>query len=886
MGDASFVQTNFLGGEWSLAAQGRMEREDYRAAMNLSLNGIPVETGAWSRRSGTLLNAPTRMGDPARVIELHFKTQNSYIMEFTDTHLRFHTDGHLVREGDITTITAVSATTPAVVDAMAHGFVTGDEIEFFYGSSNSPDIGIALLLGRQFIVTVIDPDTFSIEDSVTGDPFDGSTLTPNFVTYDAPSVQRVLTFITPYTTVMLPDLRTVQNDTVCFILHPTQEFRAVTIAVDETLGFVVAQFLDGPFMDPVEGISVTPDATSGTIELTASAAIFVSTDVGRQLRLFSEPEVYDAGTTYAKGDPVKYRDVYYTALQATTGDQPDISFTFWAVTPVVARWEWVLITAFTDSTHVDVVLGQAGHELPYTNEIFIWREGLYSDTTGWPTSGGFFQGRFWLAGPAANRVDGSMPNSQNVPTNVFWSPTGPDGTVADNNGISAIFAATDVNAVVWIVPVDRGLQVGTTGGEWLIQASTLNNPVTPTDIVANRVTRFRCANTPPVIAPVATVFIQAHDKNLIELVPDGSQGGKYEGANIALDAKHLTGRHGLERIAYQQETTPIIWASDHNGGLFSCTYKRQSPWASNTASFYGWAQHQFNAVGDDSGRRVRDLCGGPSPDGTIDAITLSTSEGEDPYWIETMARLFEEGDNPLLSFHLDHAKTPALGRVNFETPGDFNTTIVSLDLFGLWDLEGRDTQVFIGAVNVGLFTVVDGSIINISVVPTPEEGLLNDPYLRTFIVDQSTTYDQAPFGYSYFSTRRPGDDFWDVYLIPVLVGQTYLSKGQIVRPVTPVESGARNGPAFGKTRRIHQAAYMLNTTQDFAFGTSFNELEQAVFMLPGEVPYTDLQLFTGTMQATINDNYNIDASQLCWQSTGPYPAVVLAVGGFLHTQDR
>src|SRR3981189_3300520 len=88
MPHSSFVQSSFLGGEWSQFAQGRLELPSYRTAMNVCRNAHPIEEGAWIRRSGTRYAAETYQGKPGRVIEFDFEKSAPYILEFTDSVLR------------------------------------------------------------------------------------------------------------------------------------------------------------------------------------------------------------------------------------------------------------------------------------------------------------------------------------------------------------------------------------------------------------------------------------------------------------------------------------------------------------------------------------------------------------------------------------------------------------------------------------------------------------------------------------------------------------------------------------------------------------------------------------------------------------------------------
>ncbi|MGO9997506.1 MAG: hypothetical protein ACLPKW_07135, partial [Acetobacteraceae bacterium] len=125
------------------------------------------------------------------------------------------------------------------------------------------------------------------------------------------------------------------------------------------------------------------------------------------------------------------------------------------------------------------------------------------------------------------------------------------------------------------------------------------------------------------------------------------------------------------------------------------------------------------------------------------------------------------------------------------------------------------------------------------------------------------------------------------YTIPAVIGFTYTTQGQIVRPAVPQEAGAANGPAQGKTRRSHMFSALLAgaVTGTLSIGTSFDSLRPLNFLSPGGKPYDTLTLYAGVFWDTIEDDYSFDG-MLCWQITRPLPAPVVSIGGFLNTQDR
>ena len=202
MPDASYLQTSFLGGEWSPLVQGRADDPRYRTGMNVCRNGLPVEEGAWVRRPGQRLVGPTRKGAPGVLREFHFAEAHSYNLELTQNHLRFIAgSGYVVESFGTRFITALAATNPVqiTVDA-AHAWRTFDQVlvEIEPGETNAT---IAGLLGRQLELTSTGSTTFTVADAVTGAPIDGTSMVLGSTDL---TVSRIADFATPYAEADLP----------------------------------------------------------------------------------------------------------------------------------------------------------------------------------------------------------------------------------------------------------------------------------------------------------------------------------------------------------------------------------------------------------------------------------------------------------------------------------------------------------------------------------------------------------------------------------------------------------------------------------------------------------------------------------------------------------
>lgn len=494
-----------------------------------------------------------------------------------------------------------------------------------------------------------------------------------------------------------------------------------------------------------------------------------------------------------------------------------------------------------------------GPQLPNTNLITSWRIGAYSDTTGWPTCGCYHEGRFWLGGAIPNRFDASVSNS----TAFNFSPTQVDGTVADSNAIAATFNSASVSTIFWLKPDLQGIVVGTQEGEYLLQATSANAVMTPLNIQGHLVTHYGCANIEPVHTGLTSMFVQKQGRRVHEYLSDIFS-GRFFAPNATEFAKHLT-QSGIKELAYQEEYTPIVWARLANGSLSGTTFRRVALSSSSEPLFNGWHGHELG-----SGRVIESIISGPSPDGGLDTVTMITNDPETGRrHIEVMTNIMEEDDTIFDAWYLDDAVVPAA--LKSVTIGSGTQAV---RVMGLHHLEGKKVTAWIAGLDCGDYQVVNGQF---DVLYESDPDKL---FTHRFLTQVSAS------GPTSNTTTMDG-----LLTIPAIVGFTYTSQGQLLRPNDPAMTGAQQGPAFGKSRRIHQWAGLFQGSQGVSVGTTFDHLYPVLFSSPGGKVLPKNQLFSGMFQGTIESDSTLDG-QICWQITRPYPATVAAIGGMLATQDR
>src|SRR5258706_7253353 len=299
MGTASFAVNSFRGVEWSPEMQGRWDQPDYRTGLNVCWNVTPIEEGSAPRRSGTRLGGVTRSGAYAVIREYHIDQAQPYLIELTAGHLRIWQAGASLVTNPGTAVSGISSANPAVFTFTTHGLHVGDQVIFTLAAATTY-AGISQILGRQLSVTVAGFDIFKVVDALTGAAIDGTLI--DFTQITGLVVFKIFDIATDYTESDLQDIRIVQDGTNALLLHKSYAPQTLAISTNSNGVFTTATltatvFNDGPYLDiRSDGTTLTPGATIGLNTFNSPPITninggrgFLSTDVGRMFRVFSEP---------------------------------------------------------------------------------------------------------------------------------------------------------------------------------------------------------------------------------------------------------------------------------------------------------------------------------------------------------------------------------------------------------------------------------------------------------------------------------------------------------------------------------------------------------------------------------------------------------------------
>lgn len=647
-----------------------------------------------------------------------------------------------------------------------------------------------------------------------------------------------------------------------------------------------------------------------------SFAQFSTSDVGdvgltepnlpRLIRLKASPQPWQNTAIYDVDVFVNYKENIYKSLVAlNTGNIPDQDPASWEIQTRTILWTWARFTAVEDEYTATVEI--MGDDLPDTNPVWEFRLGLYSDTTGWPSCGTYHEGRLWLSGSMPNRFDASKSNE-----GFNFAPTAPDGTVADNNAISYTLNTEARETIQSMASITEGVAMFTSEAEWLVSASSLNDPLTPTSIQAHRTTAFSAGPAEVTRLPSAIAVVQKGGRRLLEyrtFVDMSSYQSRLNTVDLTRKCQHLTAG-GILQTAYQSLPQPIIWAcpggtvetvfqvtvcpntlpgitqteSPAVGALFGMGYAR-TPDVSYTAPFS--FEHGLKLARDEQ-QDIGSITVQQGNLATAEYLYTTRLDDEDGlYRVEMMMPPFESSpfddtyndDGTVATFGtlsgaymLDSAITPAGCQIAANG--------LSATFYGLARLAGETVSFTCRGKYVGDYAISATGTVSVT---------FNDQFAKTDIgramqTTPNATLLPASFQSFYLDVNGNSGVLNPASSRTGFLGQfgyKYRRRGQMLRPMVV----GRNGPGFAKTRRNHKMGIYVDKAQEISIGWSFSDMHPVTLTAENSVvAVTTSQFTTGIFREDVEDEQSYNGN-LCWEQTDPVPGAVLAVGGFLDLED-
>ncbi len=648
---------------------------------------------------------------------------------------------------------------------------------------------------------------------------------------------------TPYGVNDLSGLKWAQSADVLYLVHP--QFPPYKLARSGHTSWSLTQidFIDGPYLDEnVGAVTLAPTAVSGTnVTLTASANLFDAGDVGRLVR-------------------IKHS----------------------------SSWGWGRIITFTSATQVKINIGSA---FAGTGAVTSWRLGAWSPGTGWPSTVTFHEERLFLANTKLQpqtlwaSVSGAYES---------FAPSGTDGVTKDDHGLNFTIADDRVNAIRWM-SAGKTLALGTTGGEFNLSASSLNEALTPSNVTVRRETTNGSADLRPERIGAAVVYVQRAGRKVYEMAYS-FENDAFNSPELSLLARHLTLK-GIKEIAYQAEPWSVIWAVRQDGALLGLTYMRGQ-------DVVGWHQHRIAG----SAAKVHSVA--CIPGAAQDEAWLAVERvvnGVVRRSVERMAAAFEPEDafDKKGAFFVDGGLTFNGAGSAVLTPDAAATVMgssnvpfaASTAIFAAGDV-GREIHYSFPApdgdgYHVGRARItdfVDASHVTASILaPFPNAApiavgawslgattigglghLVGETV--TILADGAThpTRVVAPDG--SITLERP--------TAFAHVGLGYTSRLSTM----DIEAGALDGTAQGKSRRIHRVVVRLNNSLGMRVGAEDASSEDVVFRAARTAMDQSPPLFSGDKVVAFPKGWATQAVVTVLQEQ-PLPCTVVALIPQLTTMD-
>jgi hypothetical protein len=454
----------------------------------------------------------------------------------------------------------------------------------------------------------------------------------------------------PYTLDELKQLDYWQSEDVLYLAGAGKKPKKLLRLTAITFALVDLDLQGGPIEigNSDETRTVSVNATTGAITITASWPIFAAGDVGRYFEIeckdFNDIVSWEpAMDNVPIGTKVHWQGRVYqmTALSDFTGSNPpehDEGEEWDGVAvgsdvnghgPYGAKWLYLYnrfglakITGFTSANAVNATVIKTFADSLTVTASWRWAFGALSDTTGWPDTVGGWNDALVLT--MGNRGFTSVIGD-------FENFARRDGAGDFQRDLSGQFTLPKAAAINWQAS-DRFLLLGTETDEYTIervqiQTGTPGPPVFDIRLQSSNGSK----KTKPVQADGRMLFLQRAGRKLREMGYAISS-DRYLAPDMTRLADHI-GIPGFIELAWMAEPERLVWAVLGDGTMASMTYDPEQ-------QVMGWSRRTLGG-----GLKALSLCRITDPEGKRDQIWIAVDAGGGHFWVLRMAKIWEQGDD-------------------------------------------------------------------------------------------------------------------------------------------------------------------------------------------------------------------------------------------------
>ena len=693
----------FNSGELSPLLAGRSTgnfEATYKTGCRIMENFLATIQGPAIGRGGTKFVAEVKQSnDRTWLVRFIFSASQAFVLEFGDEYIRFYTERAQVLSGmsiyEIATPYAVEDLTNADGSCALSFKQSGDVI--YIACDGYPPQKLQRFGNTNWVIEQYKPKNGPFKKQNVDQDFTVTGLTYAANVTGAADNGSGLIRLTVNTTTDLTDGDWVRVASVGGTEEANGRWKATKISATEV---------------DLQGSAFTNAYTSGgeirtrseagnTIKLTASQSLFLSDHVGSLIQLEesdlsdirawevdkpvnrtelrrSDSKTYEALTTGKTGST---KPVHTSGSKYDGSDDPGTG-------SVVEGVQWLyndsgignveITTVTSDTEAVGIIRENLPYELTLNQSTFRWAMQAWSAVEGWPCCVTIFRERLAFAKgfEVYLSVSGDF---ENMALKQF-------GEILADSAMILPVLNDETNGIQWIHPVSGGLLVATAGGESLIHATSISEPLGPENVEVDPQSSHGSRAVNPVSIGPRIMFIQRSGRKLYDALYSVTS-EKYEGTDQTIRANHIT-QTGIVDMVYQQDPHSILWAVRSDGGLTAFTTMA----AEGVAA---WHRHPIGGNGI-----VESVQSIPSPDGLRDDLWLivrRTIDGQTKRYVEVMMPEIDDGDAIEDSFYVDSGLT--------------YSGVATDSISGLSHLEGEVVKVLVDGSAHPDRTVESGAIL-------------------------------------------------------------------------------------------------------------------------------------------------------------------------------
>ena len=598
-------------------------------------NWMPRILGSMMLRPGLGYIGATYTNSAAKFFPFIFSTTDTAMVELTNLLMRVWINDALVTRVSVSTVVAngnpfVAGLTSWTVTAgitysapymqfIGNGTVlqTADQTVTVAAGDQNKEHALRIVIARGPVTlrvgtvagddsyireTTLNTGTHSLSLTPTGNfviRFQSSQIPKVWITSCSIEAAGVMTLPTSWLTADLNNVRMDQSGDILFVACNGYQQRMISRRSTTSWSVELYAVTKGPFMiENTTPTTLSPNALTGNVTVTASAPLFRNTNVGSLFEIVSqgqnvtvtianpvgidtwsdpiritnvgearrftivttgtwtgtltlqrsldEKATWQDVTTYAVNQNTTYADgldnqiIYYQLGVKAAGLTGGVSVTCKLSYSLGSITGIVRITDYTSTTSVGA---EVLRSLGATTASDIWAESVWSDRRGWPSSVAFHEGRLWWAGK--NGLQGSVSDDY---TNYSPDVVGSSGT------LNRTIGSGPVDTINWILSGQR-LLIGTPGAEIVAKSSTFDEPITPTAFSIKTVSTQGCAAVQAVKIDTRAVFVQRNGMKLYEMAFNQSpytSNLDYSSSDLCQFMPYI-GSPGIIRMAIQRQ---------------------------------------------------------------------------------------------------------------------------------------------------------------------------------------------------------------------------------------------------------------------------------------------------------------------------------------------